>query len=137
MGSGMEGAAGSCVHVNDLLEAQGELTLRLDVKVIYSCLYTFVFIGGLLGNGLLIQNIVKRRSYSVPNVFLMNLAVSDLLLCMTSVPVTPVLAFLKKWLFGRLMCKLVPLSQATSVLLSSYSLSFIALDRQVPIIYYF
>ena len=39
------------------------------------------------------------------------------------------LAFLKEWLFGEMMCKLMSLCQATSVLISSYCLCFIALDR--------
>uniref|UniRef100_A0A914V8F0 G-protein coupled receptors family 1 profile domain-containing protein n=2 Tax=Plectus sambesii TaxID=2011161 RepID=A0A914V8F0_9BILA len=119
-----------CTSVNTLLEAFDDWTLRLDVKVAYSVIYSCIFVVGLLGNGLLIENIVRRkRYYSVPNLFLLNLAISDVLLCITALPITPVLAFLKEWLFGELMCKLVPLCQATSVLISSYCLCFIALDR--------
>lgn len=36
------------------------------------------------------------------------------LLCITAVPITPVLALFKKWYFGRLLCKLVPFCQAVS-----------------------
>uniref|UniRef100_F1L8H0 Neuropeptide Y receptor type 1 n=1 Tax=Ascaris suum TaxID=6253 RepID=F1L8H0_ASCSU len=72
---------------------------------------------------------VRRKHISVPNIFLINLAVSDLLLCITALPITPVLAFVKQWLFGSLMCKLVPLCQGISVLISSYCLCFIAVDR--------
>uniref|UniRef100_A0A915CI05 G-protein coupled receptors family 1 profile domain-containing protein n=1 Tax=Parascaris univalens TaxID=6257 RepID=A0A915CI05_PARUN len=51
------------------------------------------------------------------------------LLCITALPITPVLAFVKQWLFGSLLCKLVPLCQGISVLISSYCLCFIAVDR--------
>lgn len=36
------------------------------------------------------------------------------LLCITALPITPVLAFVKRWLFGSLLCKLIPLCQGIS-----------------------
>uniref|UniRef100_A0AAF5RXT5 G-protein coupled receptors family 1 profile domain-containing protein n=1 Tax=Wuchereria bancrofti TaxID=6293 RepID=A0AAF5RXT5_WUCBA len=68
----------SCVDVNDIMSAFGDWTLRLDVKVFYSALYATIFVVGLIGNGLLIGSLVKRKRISVPNIFLINLAISDL-----------------------------------------------------------
>jgi len=97
-----------CVHVNELMHTFGDWTLRVDVIVVYSFVYSVIFIAGLLGNGLLIENIIRHRRYrSVPNLFLVNLALSQLLLCITALPITPVLAFVKRWVFGEWMCKLV------------------------------
>ncbi|KAM3717442.1 Neuropeptide receptor [Dirofilaria immitis] len=124
----------SCVDVNDIMSAFGDWTLRLDVKLFYSALYATIFVIGLIGNGLLIGSLVKRKRISVPNIFLINLAISDLLLCITALPITPVLAFVKRWLFGSLLCKLVPLCQGISVLISSYCLCFIAVDRYRSIV---
>ncbi|MCP9256926.1 7 transmembrane receptor [Dirofilaria immitis] len=53
------------------------------------------------------------------------------LLCITALPITPVLAFVKRWLFGSLLCKLVPLCQGISGI---YCLCFIAVDRYRSIV---
>lgn len=42
----------------------------------YSSIYAIIFVVGLIGNGLLINTIRKRMT--VANVFLVNLAISDL-----------------------------------------------------------
>uniref|UniRef100_A0A914HJT5 G-protein coupled receptors family 1 profile domain-containing protein n=1 Tax=Globodera rostochiensis TaxID=31243 RepID=A0A914HJT5_GLORO len=116
-----------CVDLNTFMSSFGDWTLRTEVQVTYSSFYALIFLVGLIGNGLLIRTI--RRRMSVANVFLLNLAISDLLLCITALPITPVLAFVKQWIFGSVLCKLVPLCQGISVLISSYCLCFIALDR--------
>nr|CDJ97627.1 7TM GPCR domain containing protein [Haemonchus contortus] len=96
--------------------------------------YAIIFIVGVVGNGLLIASVLLRKRSSVANVFLLNLAVSDLLLCITAVPITPVLAFMKRWMFGLLLCKLVPPCQGISVLISSWCLCYIAIDRYRSIV---
>ncbi|KAI6207322.1 G-PROTEIN-RECEP-F1-2 domain-containing protein [Aphelenchoides fujianensis] len=121
-----------CVDVNEIMAIVGDWTLRLDVQIIFSLVYILIFIVGLIGNGLLIAKI--RKKMTVANVFLINLAISDLLLCITALPITPVLAFIKRWIFGGIMCKLVPLCQGISVLISSYCLCLIAVDRYRTIV---
>ncbi|VDO28314.1 unnamed protein product [Onchocerca flexuosa] len=59
------------------------------------------------------------------------LIISLQLLCITALPITPVLAFVKRWLFGALLCKLVPLCQGIS---GNYCLCFIAVDRYRSIV---
>uniref|UniRef100_A0A1I7WQ53 G_PROTEIN_RECEP_F1_2 domain-containing protein n=1 Tax=Heterorhabditis bacteriophora TaxID=37862 RepID=A0A1I7WQ53_HETBA len=104
-----------CVDVNLILQMYSDWTALLEVRVVYSSLYALIFLIGVIGNGLLISSIILRKRSTVANVFLINLAVSDLLLCITAVPITPVLAFMKRWMFGLLLCKLVPSCQAISV----------------------
>lgn len=41
-------------------------------------MYAIIFIVGVVGNGLLIASVLLRKRSSVANVFLLNLAVSDL-----------------------------------------------------------
>ncbi|WKY08919.1 hypothetical protein Q1695_001806 [Nippostrongylus brasiliensis] len=123
-----------CVDVNYILQMYGDWTSLLEIRVTYSVVYAFIFVVGVVGNGLLISSVVLRKRSTVANVFLVNLAVSDLLLCITSVPITPVLAFMKRWMFGLLLCKLVPSCQAISVLISSWCLCYIALDRYRSIV---
>uniref|UniRef100_A0A7E4VIP0 G_PROTEIN_RECEP_F1_2 domain-containing protein n=1 Tax=Panagrellus redivivus TaxID=6233 RepID=A0A7E4VIP0_PANRE len=123
-----------CVPLNEILKLVGDWTLRIDVQVAYALVYFLIFVVGICGNGLLIGTMLIRKRMTVANVFLINLAISDLLLCITALPITPVLAFFKNWLFGSAMCKLVPLCQAISVLISSYCLCLIAVDRYRSIV---
>ncbi|PIO65442.1 hypothetical protein TELCIR_12888, partial [Teladorsagia circumcincta] len=46
--------------------------------VVYSMVYAIIFIVGVVGNGLLIASVLLRKRSSVANVFLLNLAVSDM-----------------------------------------------------------
>ncbi|CAD6186842.1 unnamed protein product [Caenorhabditis auriculariae] len=123
-----------CIDVNAILRNFNDWTVFLEVRVAYSTIYALIFIIGVIGNGLLISSIILRKRFTVANFFLINLAVSDLLLCITAVPITPVLAFMKRWVFGTILCKFVPACQAISVLISSWCLCYIAMDRYRSIV---
>ncbi|CAJ0929806.1 unnamed protein product, partial [Mesorhabditis belari] len=123
-----------CIEVGMLMRVNGDLTSRAEVRVLYTLIYFVIFVIGVIGNGLLISSTVMRRRITVANIFLVNLAISDLLLCITAIPITPTLAFFKKWMFGEFMCKFLPAWQAVSVLISTYSLCFIAVDRYRSIV---
>ncbi len=45
------------------------------------------------------------------NVFIVNLALSDVLMCLFAVPLTPLHAFMDEWIFGEIICKLFPTTQ--------------------------
>lgn len=63
--------------------------------------------------------------------FILNLAASDIVMCILSVPVTPVTNIYKNWFFGAILCRLIPYVQGVSVFISTFSLGAIALDRLV------
>ena len=48
---------------------------------------------------------------NVTNFFIVNLAVSDIVMCLFAVPFTPLQSFTGQWHFGQLFCKLFPFSQ--------------------------
>ena len=75
--------------------------------------------------------------HTVTNFFILNLAVSDVVMCLFAVPFTPLQSFTGKWLFGDVLCTLFPFSQGVSVYISTLTLTIIALDRFVVIIYPF
>uniref|UniRef100_A0A8R1XNT6 G_PROTEIN_RECEP_F1_2 domain-containing protein n=1 Tax=Onchocerca volvulus TaxID=6282 RepID=A0A8R1XNT6_ONCVO len=88
----------------------------LAIKVIFWLLYGLLMIIGITGNGsVLIAFTKNRRLRSARNIFLLNLIITDLLLCVTAIPVTPWYALTKNWTFGALMCRLMPLSNSCSV----------------------
>ena len=62
-------------------------------------------------------------------IYLINMSVSDIIMCITAVPVTPYTAFTGSWTFGKTFCHLLPLLQGSAIYVSSLSLLGIAWDR--------
>jgi hypothetical protein len=70
--------------------------------------YSIIFLLAIIGNLLVIITLsVNRRMRSVTNIFLLNLAVSDLLLGVFCMPFTLIGVLLKQFIFGSIMCRLV------------------------------
>ncbi|GFY58326.1 neuropeptide Y receptor type 6 [Trichonephila inaurata madagascariensis] len=59
------------------------------------------------------------------------------LLCTFAVPFTPLYMFMSEWVFGSILCHLVPYAQGVSVYISAFTLMSIAIDRFFVIIYPF
>ena len=73
---------------------------------------------------------------TVTNVFIMNLAIGDLLMAILCIPFTPTANLLfYAWPFGSLMCRVVCYAQAVSVFISAYTMVAISIDRYIAIIY--
>ncbi|XP_034238078.1 cholecystokinin receptor type A-like [Thrips palmi] len=70
---------------------------------------------------------------TVTNVYLLNLAVSDLLLGVFCMPFTLLGQLLKNFVFGAAMCKLIPYFQAVSVSVGVWTLVAISLERYFAI----
>lgn len=75
-------------------------------------LYSLIFLLAVIGNSLVIMTLVQnKRMRTVTNLFLLNLAVSDLLLGIFCMPITLVGMLLRDFIFGEIMCKLLPYLQ--------------------------
>ena len=68
------------------------------------------------------------------NLFILNLAISDLTLCFFSIPFNVYKTLRHTWIFGDFLCRLAPFFQASNVFVSSMSITAIALDRFVRIV---
>ncbi|KAE9550809.1 hypothetical protein FO519_005981 [Halicephalobus sp. NKZ332] len=125
-----------CIHVTEAIRAQGidDWTSWISIKFIFLIFYTTLFVLGIMGNGgVLVAVAHNKRLRSARNIFLLNLMVTDLLLCLTGIPVTPWYALHKEWVFGELMCRLMPLSNSCAVFVTSWSLTAIAIDKYIHI----
>ncbi|XP_067937495.1 RYamide receptor-like [Watersipora subatra] len=99
-------------------------------------LYAIIFVVGIVGNSLIIYVIAKDSSmHTVTNKFITCLSISDLLICIFSIPFTPINALAESWTFGELLCKLVPVILLISVFVSTLTSVMIAIDRYIVIIY--
>lgn len=83
------------------------------IRVVYYFIYSLIFVVGLVGNVLVCFVVFRTTSmHSVTNIFIANLALSDILLCLLSVPFTPLyLLIYEGWVFGSALCHLVPFAQ--------------------------
>lgn len=75
-------------------------------------LYSVIFFLAVIGNLLVILTLIQsRRMRTITNLFLLNLAISDLFLGVFCMPFTLVGMLLRDFIFGELMCKLLPYLQ--------------------------
>jgi hypothetical protein len=100
--------------------------------------YCVIFMLGIIGNSLVVFVVCRNKSMqSVTNVFITNLAVSDILMCLLCVPFTPLSFFMDNWIFGKFLCHLVPFSLGVCVYVSTLTSLAIAIDRYFVIVHPF
>uniref|UniRef100_A0A3P9H8M8 Neuropeptide Y receptor Y4 n=1 Tax=Oryzias latipes TaxID=8090 RepID=A0A3P9H8M8_ORYLA len=98
-------------------------------------LYSATMVLGLVGNiGLICIIAHRREKVNVTSIFICNLSFSDILVCVFCLPFTIIYTLMDHWVFGSLLCRLVPFIQCVSVTVSVLSLVFIALERHQLII---
>lgn len=74
--------------------------------------YSIILLLSVVGNLLVISTLVQnRRMRTITNLFLLNLAISDILLGVLCMPVTLVGTLLRHFIFGGFLCKLIPFLQ--------------------------
>ncbi|KAI5943646.1 C-X-C chemokine receptor type 2 [Manis javanica] len=97
-------------------------------------IYSLVFLLSLLGNSLVMLVVLYSRvSRSVTDVYLLNLAIADLLFALT----LPIWAASKAkgWTFGTLLCKVVSLLKEINFYSSILLLACISIDRYLAIVH--
>ncbi|XP_030405387.1 neuropeptide FF receptor 1-like [Gopherus evgoodei] len=108
------------------------------VAAIYIISYLFIFALCMVGNSLVCFIVLKNsRMRTVTNLFILNLAISDLLVGIFCVPTTLVDNLITGWPFSNGICKMSGLVQGMSVSSSVFTLVAIAVDRFRCIIYPF
>ncbi len=98
--------------------------------------YIIVFILALIGNSLVVIVITRRRSMrTVINMFILSLAVSDLLIVLFCVPFTLVETITVDWVLGPFLCKALNYIAMVAIVVSTLTLLVIALERHHAICY--
>ncbi|XP_033632132.1 cholecystokinin receptor-like [Asterias rubens] len=93
-------------------------------------LYGIVFVLAIVGNILVLVTLAQdKRMRTVTNMFLLSLAFSDLLFGIFCMPFTVVGNMLGRFVFGAVICKIVPYIQGISVTVSVWTMVVISLER--------
>jgi cholecystokinin A receptor len=96
--------------INSNHTQQSQSLIQIASRIIP--LYSVIFLLAVIGNSLVILTLVQnKRMRTITNLFLLNLAVSDLFLGVFCMPFTLVGMLLRDFIFGELMCKLLPYLQ--------------------------
>lgn len=102
--------------------SSASLSSWFSTSRIQIALYITILFLAIIGNALVILTLIQnRRMRTITNVFLLNLAFSDILLGVLCMPITLIGTLLRDFVFGEVMCKLLPYLQG-SYLFSKMSL---------------
>ncbi|XP_028828877.1 neuropeptide FF receptor 2-like [Denticeps clupeoides] len=109
-----------------------------SVAAVFIVSYLLIFILCMVGNGIVSFIVLRNKNMrTVTNLFILNLAVSDLLVGIFCMPTTLVDNIITGWPFGSIVCKLSGMVQGISVSASVFTLVAIAVDRFRCIVYPF
>ncbi|KAM9434643.1 C3a anaphylatoxin chemotactic receptor-like [Clarias gariepinus] len=100
--------------------------LMTNITIVF---YTITILFGIPGNAVVIWMSGFRLKASVINVWLVNLAVADLIFCLTRVPSLIGKVFYDNWPFGIFLCKFNGFFKYTNMFCSVFLLAVISLDR--------
>ena len=121
----------NCIFINSNAERISKL-----------CAYCFILMSSFFGNIFVIIIVYKRRDLrKTINYFIVNMAVSDLLLSLIVIPnqinhvVTDSFHWLVSGVLGLILCKLYIFTTSVSLLVSVQSLVWIAIDRFVAVVF--
>ncbi|XP_057366067.1 neuropeptide CCHamide-1 receptor-like isoform X2 [Daphnia carinata] len=107
---------------------------RLETYIV-PVVFGIIFLVGVIGNGSLIYVLCRHKSMrSVPNTFIFNLAVGDLLILICTVPFTSTIYTLDSWPYGEFVCKASEFAKDTSVGVSVFTLTALSFDRYTAIV---
>ncbi|XP_051940536.1 galanin receptor type 1-like [Hippocampus zosterae] len=109
-------------------------TLREPGTVALTLLYSLSFLLGFAGNLTSLRVLAGRRGRRLAAVgatrgLLLNLAVCDLAVVCVCMPITLASRIYAAWVYGDLLCRAVPFTQAVSVAASVLTLSVISVNR--------
>ena len=113
------------------------LQLRSRTELILLCAaYLVVFCLSLFANTLVCHVIRRhRRLHSVTNVFIANLAVSDIFITLVNIPFNMARHLTAGWALGQLTCALTNLALTAFVYVSTLTMTAIAVDRYIVILH--
>ncbi|XP_077461104.1 QRFP-like peptide receptor [Stigmatopora argus] len=116
------------------LESMLLWTLHEPSTIALTFMYSVSFLLGFVGNLMSLRVLTNRRSrrlagVSATRILLVNLAVCDLAVVCVCMPITLASHIYTAWVYGDLLCRAVPFTQAVSVSASVLTLTVISVNR--------
>lgn len=125
-------------NVTIFIPISPDIMQSIPVKVAFIFMYCIIFLLGVAGNLLVVYIVLRNKTMqTITNLFITNLAFSDILMCLLAVPFTPLAYFMQNWVFGEALCHIVPMVLCISVYVSTLTSTAIAIDRYFVIVFPF
>ncbi|NXN77843.1 GPR83 protein, partial [Bombycilla garrulus] len=106
------------------------------VKALLIVAYSFIIVFSLFGNVLVCHVVIKtKRVPSATSLFIVNLAVADIMITLLNTPFTLARFVNSTWIFGKGMCHISRFAQYCSLHVSALTLTAIAVDRHQVIMH--
>ncbi|VDM26932.1 unnamed protein product [Toxocara canis] len=108
--------------------------MQIEVVASFALIYSVIFVLGVIGNAFIVFLTLRHRKLqTVQNMFILNLASADLVVCIFSLPITPITNVYKNWYFGSTMCHGLPWMQGIAVFIGTFNLCAISIDRYLMV----
>ncbi len=99
-------------------------------------IYVAVILVGTVGNTVVVYVVARhRKMHNVTNILIANLALSDVGLCIFSLPIQLYYQLTDHWIFGESLCRIIFSAFAVPVYVSTLTILLIAYDRYWLIVY--
>ncbi len=127
-------AGGNCTS-NKSSQVSRSIFSNLPEAYIVPVVFALIFLVGVVGNGTLIFTVLRNKNMrNAPNIFIVSLALGDLILILVSVPFTATIYTFTEWPYGETMCKLNEFLQTLSLGVSVFTLTALSADRYIAIV---
>ncbi|NXP23527.1 GPR83 protein, partial [Scytalopus superciliaris] len=114
----------------------GAESQSITVKALLIVAYSFIIVFSLFGNVLVCHVVIKtKRMHSATSLFIVNLAVADIMITLLNTPFTLARFVNSTWIFGKGMCHVSRFAQYCSLHVSALTLTAIAVDRHQVIMH--
>ncbi|XP_060823835.1 neuropeptide CCHamide-2 receptor-like [Bombus pascuorum] len=98
-------------------------------------IFLLILVVGVIGNGIMVFTLLSDASMrNVPNIYVLSLALGDLLVIITSVPFTSLLYTIESWPWGLAVCKLSECAKDISIGVSVFTLTALSAERYCAIV---
>ena len=98
--------------------------------------YIIVISFGALGNIMVVLTVIKaKKMWNATNIFIANLAVADIFVCVFDLPLSAYYQITGQWIFGATLCRIIPMVFAMVVYSSTLTLTMIAIDRYILVVH--
>lgn len=125
------------VALNGTLESNGTEYEHWAQATTYivPVLFIIIFFTGFVGNGTLIIIFIRHRSMrSIPNTYILSLAVGDLLVVTVSVPFVSTIYTFESWPFGPIVCQVSEFFRDISSAVTIYTLVALSIERYTVVV---
>lgn len=116
------------------LDIMKEKSWRIAIITLYSVVILFGFLENLIILCVLLKN---KHLHTPTNIFIMGLAISDIMLCSFNLPFQLHYQLTETWAFGGALCRVIMPTFGVPVFVSSMSILMIAIDRYILIVHPF